>query len=188
MVDIARVPVLLTGSGLIGGGVMTLYSRSFGSTLSDALKAWVNTNKTLIPTDVIFAFPTSGLMIDDATGDVSGTWTGGAGGTVVGTAGGAYAWGVGAQVRWNTAGIVNNRAVRGRTFLVPLVGTVFTSDGGLDSTIAAGINASNATLITATSSNMCVWSRPAPGRAGSSHLVTSGVVSSVPSWLKSRKT
>ena len=187
MTDIARVRIELIGTGVIGPSVLTLYTAGLGGDLTVAARDWLDAQKANITTDVSYVFPSGGDMIDDATGNIVGTWTGGTVLPLAGTGGGAYAKGVGYMVRWLTAGVVNSRHVKGRSFIVPVVGSVFTSDGGVDPTLGAAIATASNDLVSDLGGNLRVWSRPAPGRAGSSHAVTSASLSYVTAWLKTRK-
>jgi hypothetical protein len=166
---------------------MTLYTRGLGGALSSGLRAFLLAQSANIPTDVTFTFPTVGDQIEDSTGAISGSWTGGAVANLTGTGGGAYMLGTGYSVKWTTGGVVNSRHVKGRTAIVPAISSTFTSDGRMDPTQKSTIDTAAAALITATSSNLCVWSRPTAGRAGSSHLVLSGAAQDLPTWLTTRK-
>lgn len=187
MTDISRVRIQVTGTGVIGPSVLTLYTAGLGGDLSAAARTWLNAQAAFLPTDVTYQLPSDGDVIDDATGNITGSWTGSVVTPVTGSSGGAYARGVGYAVKWGTAGVVNSHHVRGRSFIVPCVGSCFTSDGGIDPTTGNTIDTASQAMVTALAGNFRIWSRPAPGRAGSSHAVTSGGVIHNTAWLKTRK-
>lgn len=87
------------------------------------------------------------------------------------------------MVRWNTAGIVNSRRVRGRTFIVPVVNHVYAADGTLDTPDITTLQTAADAFIAASGSTPQVWSRPFPGsandptpRVGTAHNITTAVV------------
>jgi hypothetical protein len=120
-----------------------------------------------------------------------------------GTATGAYAGNAGAVVHWLTSLIVGTRRVRGRTFLVPMIGSAFESNGSLTSTALNTINNAAAALITAVGTGMVVWSRPVvahtkydpktgqgtgvAGRSGTYGAVTGSRVPDLAISLRSRR-
>ena len=186
MTDISRVRIEVTGTGVIGPSVLTLYTAGLGGDLSAAARTWLNAQAAFFSTDVTYLCPGDGDVIDDATGDITGAWSGTLPAAVVGSSGGAYARGVGYSVKWGTAGVVNSHHVRGRSFLVPCVGSCFTSDGGIDPTTSSTITTASQAMITTLAGNFRIWSRPTPDRAGSSHAVTSASVVQNTAWLKTR--
>jgi hypothetical protein len=187
-----RVPI----AGLDGGpGVAVFYAPSGDTTAVAALVTFYNAIKNFHPGGVAWTVPSSGDTINDANGELVGTWTQSGGATVTSTsAAGAYAAGVGARVLWQTSGIVHKRRVRGSTFLVPLLGANYQNNGTiLDATVTSLQNAVN-TLVG--SSSLQIWSRPHketppnpnnPDRDGASYEVTAGVVSDLVTTLRSRR-
>lgn len=166
---------------------MTFYTAGLGGDCSAAARTFINAQAANLTNDMIFTFPSSGDMIDDATGNIVGAWSGSLPAPVVGSSGASYMQGVGYQVKWLTAGVVNKRHVKGRTFFTACSGSSFDANGTLDTTVATGIQTAATAFITANSGNLRIWSRPAPGRAGSSHAVTTGSPVSRVAWLKTRK-
>jgi hypothetical protein len=151
-----RVPVTWT-TGPGGIGVSVFYS-PFGTDATVELGAFFNSIKAFFPPAVSWNVPSSGDVVDDVTGLITGAWTGGTTGSIVGTGSGAYAAGTGCYVRWQTAGIVAGRRVKGRTFLAPMIGNSYQSDGTiLDATLAT-INAAAVTLVGFGKTS--IWHRP----------------------------
>lgn len=171
-------------------GVSTFYSDTVVdiSTFTDALRAFWGTMGTLVPSGLTIQVPSNGDIINDADGTITGAWSDGTPVTVVtGTAAGAYAGNAGAVVHWLTTGVVNNRRVRGRTFVVPLIGSSYEANGSLSSATLASLNSAAATLVAAVGASMLVWHRPKPPAIGSSFNVTNHRVPDLAVSLRSRR-
>jgi hypothetical protein len=72
-----------------------------------------------------------------------------------------YAAPTGARISWETSSIVAGRRVRGKTFLVPLVATVYEADGTLAAAFRTNLQtAANNMLaaLTTAGQNLVVWS------------------------------
>lgn len=124
----------------------------------DALKAFwvVGWNYTITPTvqqyDVSTGKLVSEVGMTTPPTAVNGTVT-------AGTGAAAYAGGTGLVLNWVTGVIVNGRKVRGRTFIVPVVQGLFSTDGTISSATITTCQAAGATFIGALSTHMQVWSR-----------------------------
>lgn len=178
-----------TGTAVVGGGISTFYGDE-GETGLDpaAILAFFDDIKDLVAPGVTWTIPNGGDMINPSDGSLAGVWSGTGGGTVVSTGSGAYAAGVGARIAWGTAGVVAGRRVRGSTFIVPLTINGYGTDGTLNDTARGTIASAAGDLLTALGAGFVIWSRPAPGRSGSMHAVTSTVTPDRVSWLRSRRT
>jgi hypothetical protein len=161
----------------------------------DGVRAFFLALVAILPTGLTIQVPSTGDSIDETDGSITGTWSVGTTPAVVtGTAAGTYAGMAGAVVHWLTGGVVNSRRVRGRSFLVPLIGSAFDAVGSLSATtITTLTNAANALL--AATDTMAVWARPFDGtvadpnpRAGSSHFITSIRIPDLAVALRSRRT
>jgi hypothetical protein len=87
---------------------------------------------TALPAGLTITVPDSGMIIDEATGQATGTWSiPEAGTTVTGSVGTGYAAPCGAVVNWTTGIFLAGRQVRGKTFLVPLPREAYQADGTL---------------------------------------------------------
>jgi len=188
MADMKRLRVAWTGSGVTGPGVSTFYSTAVGVVgMADDVEAFFGAAPLLFPANVTITIPSGGDLIESTTGALSGSWNDpGTGGTVQGTNSGDYAQGVGMQVRWRTDGIVGGRRVVGSTFIVPIPGANFNTDGTLDNADVTAMTTRATTLIGAMD-GFVIWSRPIPGRAGVASAVVSASVPDRPSWLRSRR-
>lgn len=78
---------------------------------------------------------------------------------------GPYAAPVGAVINWRTGTVRKGRRIRGRTFLVPLIGACFENNGTLIASALTTINAASTTFIAdAVAPDLGVYARPsAPG-------------------------
>jgi hypothetical protein len=187
--DLAKVEVVLTGTGVVGGGVSTFYCLESGvSGLPDALETFYGVVAANSPDNVTFTVPSSGDVIDDTSGELSGTWsTPGEGGSFAGAASSGFQMGVGARIRWNTPGTRGGRRVVGTTFLVPLASSAFTTDGFLLTTVQTALQNAGTALIAA--HEFRILSRPSgPLPDGISWTVVSCAVPLNVSWLRSRRT
>lgn len=173
---------------MVGPGVSTFY---FGEAASgfpaDLFNFW-DALKGIIGGGVTVTVPDSGDLIDVATGELSGTWTDTGGGAISSTGIGDYALGVGARIRWHTNGVVGGRRVVGSTFIVPLAPGSYQSSLGLTNAVVTTLTAAAGALFSAASGPNHVYSKPRPGRAGSSHPVVSASAPDAVSWLRSRRT
>ena len=188
MADIHRLRVAWSGNAVVGPGLTTFYVDPSFSAVPAAVVTFLQDIDNYIPTGVTWTVPSGGDILDDATGDLIGAWTGTGGSSVNSIGSGDYAQGVGARIRYSTNGIVAGRRVRGATFVVPLLASLYSGAGILDSTVVTGLQTAANVLLGTAAGDLLVWSRPAPGRAGSSHSITSAVVPNQISWLRSRRT
>lgn len=165
------------------------------------MQAFWNAIKTLIPSVVTLQVDPSVIMVEDVTGEQVGDISvGSPPASILGTGGGAWAAPAGATAQWSTASYLFGRRVKGRTYLVPLTGSAFQSDGTLLGTAQTTLAGAAAALV-AGGSNLVVYTRPrkaAPAnpvtgkpavtaRAGASSLVVSGTVRDIVAVLKSRR-
>lgn len=144
---------------------------------------------SLLPNGTVLTFPSSGDQVEEATGNVVGTWTGTAPTTYLsGTTAAVFAGGAGAQIQWLTSLIVNNRRVRGATFLVPLLPAAYDTNGSLTTGVAGNIASAGTALIAALAGELKVWSRPRPTIAGANAQVIACRVPDLAVSLRSRRT
>lgn len=186
MATLRRLRVTWDGLGGLPG-LSTFYYGVASPNVSDCV-AFFTAIKALVPTALSWTIPSSGDEIDDATGQLTGSWLGSGGGTVTGTGGNTpYAAGVGARVVWNTTTIVNGRRLKGATFLAPLLAAKFDASGTID-------NAALTTLQTAASAFAAsgvakeIWHRPVGGVGGTSAPINDALVPDRVTSLRSRRT
>lgn len=187
MANIARLQIDLSGAGVVGPSVITLYEDAAVAGLPAATVTLLNSIKNTFPDDLTFTVPGGGDTFDVATGTLNGTWSDGGGGTVAGTDAGAFALGSGYRVKYSTAGIVNGRRVRGSTFFVPCAGLIWATNGRMVPASATSIQTALTTFMAAVSGKLVVWSRPTATRSGTMHPVTLATVSTTPTQLRSRR-
>jgi len=197
MAPIARIKVRLSAfSG--APGVMTFYCLD-PATFRPGLVAFMAATAPLMADTVVCTTEAAGDIINDANGDITGSWFEGAEVIHNGATGGAYSAASGAVISWNTTAVVNSRRLRGRTFIVPLGGAQNEGNGTLSSAFLNSIRSNAATLIAASPGQMLVWSRPVeagtftaagvavPPRAGSSASVASATIRDKVAVLRSRR-
>lgn len=151
--------------------------------------AFFNGVNSLFPTDVTYLAEGEVAVLDETTGMVTDYQTvsenpqPGNGGST-----GGYSAASGAVVTWNTNGVRNGRRVRGRTFLVPLGGNSYQSDGTLTSSAISTINEAAEELVgDGFDSGFSVYSRPSTGGDGGVYPVTGFRVPDMAAVLRSRR-
>ena len=188
MTTLARVRAEISGPMVVGPASSTFYFDSAGSGFVTSLLAFYDAIKNQLANGLIINIANSGELIDDATGDLAGTYTDGTGGTVTGGGLNSYVVGVGGVVEWATNGTTNNRRVVGRTFLVPMDTGSIVGAGQVVGAARTIVDGAASTFLTNGGQHMRIWTRPKPGVAGKSSAVTSGALSPNISWLRSRRT
>lgn len=106
---------------------------------------------------------------------------------VVGTGGSSYSAASGAVIHWLTVGVVGNRLLRGRTFIVPLVTGAYDTQGDLSSTTLATLRNAADAFHFGIIDKPHVWSRPTAVRAGVAYPITSSRVPDLGAMLRSRR-
>lgn len=198
MTDMAKVTV--NWSGFIGGpGFTNLYFRAAAGGaitqgVADAATAKVHTWLTAwlgaLPMNVTVTVDPSVEVVNDADGVLSAFFTTAPGAGRPGTGAGGYAAASGACINWYTTGIRFGRRVRGRSFMVPLYGGAFSTDGTIDDSKLSGFRtATSAMISTVDAAELAVWNRPlktVPG-SGGSHVVTASTIPDKAAILSSRR-
>lgn len=158
MADLHRAE--LAWSGFPGApGVSVMYAPTIAITLA-SFRTLLLGQVALFPSTLTITFPTSGDVIDDVTGELTGTWTSTALSPVSGTGTGSYAPAAGIGIRWMTDTISRRRRVQGRTFLVPCVGATFTSTGAINPATVTSMNAALIAFLVADTGALVIWQRP----------------------------
>lgn len=185
MTDIDRAVVEWTG--FPGAPGISVFYATPGGGVAFAIGTMFELLKNFIPLNVTITVPASGDTIDDATGEIVGTWTTGAESVTHCSASGTYAAAGGGLIRWATDGLVNGHRVKGRTFFVPLDGDLYEDNGSLSPTWTGNAKSAGDNLIEESEGHLVIWSRPTPTRAGSSHTVVTCAVPDKMSVLRSRR-
>lgn len=134
--------------------------------------------------DVEVIEETNGQLIDVLSSD------GGAAIPSTAPAGLAYSAASGACVTWRTNGIRNGRRIRGRTFIVPMHGSAYDTNGTIGPTIVPKfVTAANNLRDQTGAGDLGVWARPtAPGaNDGIWYVVTGSTVNDKVAILRSRR-
>lgn len=186
---IQRLRCAWQGVGVEGPGLSTFYAEADGTlAIQVAAAALFNAVRALIPTGTTIDIPQGGDLIDEATGQLTGTW-GGTGRTQIsGSGSGTFPGGVGARIVWQTAAIRAGRRVRGSTFIVPLVSSAYGTVGDMNDATMTALQTGATNFMTQVPTQARVWSRPRPGLPGAAVQITSGLVPDKVSWLRSRRT
>jgi hypothetical protein len=186
MTSILKVQAIWTG--FIGApGYTTHYFDGAALTIPAQMRVFFDAIKATLPPVVVVAPQNSGMIIEDSTGEAVGIWSQAAAATVTGTGSGAYSAPSGAVVDWKTDDFVNGRHVQGRSFLVPLSGGAFQTDGTILGTQLTILQNAAAAYVAGAGGLLLVWHRPVDGAGGSSHAVTSALVPDKSCVLRSRR-
>jgi len=185
MATLQRVEVVWDGlAGLPG---VSVHYGVFGGSLVSDLKTFFTSISALFPAGLTWQVPNSGDTITDTSGIITGAWTDVNGGTVSSAGSGIWAQGTGCMVRWDTATIVGHRRLKGRTFLCPLFGSAFQSDGTILNAYVTTMQTAADAVVTA--GNMLIWHRPPKGTfaGGASGAVVGATVPDKVTSLRSRR-
>lgn len=111
------------------------------------VQTWLASVRLIQPPVVISGIDPAVSEHDEQTGDIVSFWTAtpaaAAAGTNVGT---AFTSGTGYCINWQTGGVRNGRRVRGRTFVVPITGSMYESNGSFINAEVASWRAQAITL------------------------------------------
>lgn len=192
MTDLYRIESVW--SGLTGmPGYTTFYSLSTPDPTD--VRAFFLAVAAYIPSPCTIQVAGSGDIIDDDEGELQGTWTGATPG-VVGCTGGAYGAPAGGIVSWTTSTVRRGRILRGRTFLVPMSSSNYTTSGQITSGTVSTIQTAAAALVSAFAGQLVVWGRPVwdysttpPTKlaSGTNGIVTGAVAQSKVATLRTRR-
>lgn len=185
MADIRRVVVdWTTGPG--GRGV-SIYYTAAADDVTTNLATFYNAIKGAFPSAVTWSIPSAGDKIDVDTGHLTGTWSGGTAAVVVGGGASAYAAGTGFYVRWLTGGLRNSRKFAGKSFMVPILASIYDSTGTIDNANLGTFQTAANALVTA--NKLLVYGRPIkPATTGGiTNPVTAAVVPDKVTSLKTRR-
>lgn len=198
MAEILRVKINWTG--FVGGpGYTNLYFRDFTEGATDQAmadgavaktKTFLTSVQNYLPTAVITGVDPTVDRLEETTGELQGFFTTSPGAAVAGGQAGVYSAASGACISWGTNGVRNGRRIRGRTFIVPLGGSQYGSDGTLSDTMVTALrNAATALRAETGAGDLGIWARPtAPGAAdGVWYFATTSNVKDKVAILRSRR-
>lgn len=188
MANLVRVRTVWTGTPLVGPTVSTFYFDEIHvGFVADLHTFWAAVGNRF-PPGITWTTDNVGDLIDVATGELSGTWTDGVPSIISSSGAGSFAQGVGARATWLTSGIRNGRRVKGSTFLVPLTTACYQSDGTIDGAVLGSLSTAAGALVTNSTGEMRIYSRPTDTEPGQDNVVVGGVCPDKVSWLRSRRT
>lgn len=175
--------VQVTWSGTKGlPGVSTFYCQDAVDNVITSLDVFYKTFQNNIPTGVTITYPSSGLDIDSVTGQAVGSWKGvGTPAPVACNGAGGFAAPVGAVINWHTGAYVSGRELRGKTFMVPLIGSQFDDGTLLNLSKSEFQGAADALIFNAPT--LGVWSR----KTGTFRTVSTASIPDKAVVLRSRR-
>jgi hypothetical protein len=163
-------------------------------TVVNAVRAFWNSIVSDVPNDVVLTVQPAIDSYATATGELGSTIVAATPpSSVTGGSASNYSAASGGKIKLLTAGIKNNRRVRGAIFLVPLGTGAYDSNGGVVSSLGTTVATAYATLATALAAenlSLGVWSRPVgtpPGTGGSWYPVTGVQVPTKVAVLRGRR-
>lgn len=194
MPSLYRIRMLWTGFQGAPGYTNLYYttqspSDSEATTVAAGAKAAFTLIAAHLPVDVTITADTDVQVEDSATSKVTGHITVSVSGSVTGTATDAYSAPSGAAVTWHTGQFFNGREVRGRTYIVPLVG--YDPDGTLSATTITALRSFGDQLITDSSTESPYFTVRSPASqaaaGGSTNRVQSAQITDKAAVLRSRR-
>jgi hypothetical protein len=185
MADLRKV--LVTWNGATGLPGLSVFYTLAADDVTTNLGTFFTAIKGLFPTGMTWSIPAAGDQISDNSGQLTGGWVGGTAATVTCTGVTKYAAGTGSFVQWGTAIIVNNRRLKGRTFLAPLSNDQYDTDGTILTASVTTLNTALGTLVGA--GKLRVFHRPPRHTfsGGTSAVITSGVCADKTTSLRTRR-
>lgn len=190
---IARVTLQWTGfSG--APGYTNFYFDAFGAGDEvdlevDRVFAFADGIRPALPSVARLEVSPEVAFLDETTGDLQSYATATTPpGAIVGSVTGSYSAPTGASITWNTPAIAKGRRLRGRTFVVPLGGTMYDASGTLATTAVNFLTAAaNALIGDGTGPQAVIWSRPVNGAGGTIGAIDGFRVPDRAAVLRSRR-
>lgn len=186
-------------SGFPGGpGVATTYFLDTDTALASLHDFW-EAMALGMPSAVTIVQDPAGDVIEDTTGEITGSWGADPVGAITGASASVYAAPVGIVVEWLTSTILDGRRLRGKTFIVPMSSSVLDTSGSIADTALVGLRAAALNFSIEQSASFVIWHRPKFGpkpvgggarpllQAGGHGLVTSTRVPDKSAVLRSRR-
>lgn len=187
MVDtLNRIRVEWTGWGG-GPAVSTFYSDGAALPNLTDLRTFYLALAGQIPTGISIQVKGEGDKIRSSDGGLVGSWVGTAPAAVSCTGGTSYSSASGAHVTWLTDTIHGRRRLKGKTFIVPLGGGCYGSNGRISSAVVTVLQNAATTFLNSGSTLYQVWGRPGPNGGGMSAQMKTAKVTDLPSVLTSRR-
>lgn len=175
------------GSNTGGGGAVT----TEGATAAyDRMQSFFTRIRTILPSVVSIQVDPEVSVVEDTNGEMVNSFTARELVPVQGEDAGPFVSASGGVVNWRTGGFRRGRRVRGRTFVIPLGGSVQDTDGGITDAARGVLLTAAATLTDAAGSpDLMVYARPSTKGAtdGAAFVVTGATVPNKLAVLRSRR-
>lgn len=154
--------------------------------LYNGMKVWLPASITVTVQPLVELFDPGSALIQGGL-----TMTSVPGG-VTGQASGGYSAGVGCRINWKTNQISGRRMLKGSTYMVPLGGNAYISNGSLNAgPVNQATTSGNAYIAAMTAANLVpvIWHRPHKGftTGGLTGVVNALQVPTTPAGLRSRR-
>lgn len=175
-------------AGFWDGGLLGDEAQAAADTAADRVANAFDTVGSHIPSEVSLAVESEVEIIDAETGEILGMVDVDAEVPSQPRGEGGYSAVSGAVVNWRTNQYRAGRRIRGRTFIVPLAGGAYQSDGTLTSAPLNTLRTFASEMVgSAGGPEFGVWSRPRAGAGGVFAPVVSGNVPDMAAVLRSRR-
>lgn len=125
-----------------------------------ALRTFFEAVKSFFPVGLTIAYPSTGDVISEVTGQITDSWTTSGVADTAGSGLSSYVGPAGAVVEWQTATVLDGRRPLGKTFLVPMNTAQFQSDGTLTDATRTAIQTAGAAFVSTTAGQFFIWHRP----------------------------
>lgn len=143
---------------------------------------------SILPAGVSIAIEPEAAVIDSDTGVVNDFRAVDQEDALVGAGSGGHSGASGAVINWRTADLRGGRRIRGRTFLVPLAGNAYETNGTLTTSALDALRLFGNTMVGGDlDSEFGVWSRPTGGSGGVFATATGFSVPDKAAVLRSRR-
>lgn len=169
MTQILRAKINWTGAPG-GPGFTNLYFRDFSEgdvnqAMADGartrVQTWLTEIRTTLPSSIFTGLDPVMDVVTVEDGKLEGFFNVAVTAPAAGAVGGSFSAASGGVVSWGTNGVRNGRRIRGRTFIVPIGGTMYDSVGTLsDFALGTFRAASTAMLAPGITGVLGVWARP----------------------------
>jgi hypothetical protein len=179
--------VVVTWTGLTGMPGYNVFYRGEADVVTSRIRTFYDAIKAYLPGSARIDVASTGDLVDSVTGAITGSWSTAINAQVAGGGTGGYNAASGALVKWLTAGVGPHRRIIGKTYIVPIIGSSYASDGGVAAATTSAIAAAAAALVTAEAGNLMVWHRPVAGAGGQAYAVNGSTSPAKVAVLRSRR-
>ena len=177
-----------TDGGFWDGGLLGDAAQTAADGAATRVAGAFNAARDQLPSGVRVDIQTEAEILNSDTGEIVGFAEVPAGYAIGNGGTGGWSAASGAVVNWRTNDYRFGRRIRGRTFLVPLAGSAYQSDGTLSTSGRAAVQSFGAEMVGGTGgAEFGVWSRPRNGNGGVFATVVGYNVPDMAAVLRSRR-